>query len=40
MKPMFKNKEIFHEAPYFDRLKIKMYNHYSECGAKAGALAR
>ena len=37
MKPMFKNKEIFHEAPYFDRLKIKMYNHYSECGAKAGS---
>jgi len=37
MKPMFKNKEIFHEGRYFDRVKTKMYNNYSECGAQAGS---
>ena len=37
MEPMFKNKEVFHEGRYFDRVKTKMYNNYSECGANAGS---
>ena len=34
---MIKNKGAFNKILYFDRLKIKMYNHYSECGAEAGS---
>ncbi|GAA6391557.1 hypothetical protein I3700191H1_14420 [Megasphaera massiliensis] len=34
---MFKNKEVFHERLCFDRVKTKMYNNYSECGANAGS---